>query len=124
LFCSSGDVVAYYQPRMKDLKKEMFRCALLDTKNKIIRDEVVSIGSLTASIVHPRDTFKAATRESAAAVIFIHNHLSGDIKPSQEDIPDPATGPGRRGDRHFLDHIIIGDGSHFSFRDNGLMQRP
>jgi hypothetical protein len=52
-FCSSEDVASYYRPRMKDLKEEMFRCALLDTKNKIIRDEVVSIGSLTSSIVHP-----------------------------------------------------------------------
>ncbi len=125
-FCSSGDVVSYYQPRMKDLKKEMFRCALLDTKNKIIRDEVVSIGSLTASIVHPRDTFKAAIRESAAAVIFIHNHPSGDIKPSQEDIllTRRLVQAGEVLGIQVLDHIIIGDGSHFSFRDNGLMQRP
>jgi DNA repair protein RadC len=77
-FCSSEDVVSYYRPRMKDAKKEIFRCALLDTKNKIIREEIVSMGSLTASIVHPRDTFKAAIRESAATVIFIHNHPSGD----------------------------------------------
>jgi DNA repair protein RadC len=125
-FCSSGDVVSYYQPRMKDLKKEMFRCALLDTKNKIIRDEVVSVGSLTASLVHPRETFKAAIRESAAAVIFIHNHPSGDIKPSQEDIllTRRLVQAGEVLGIQVLDHIIIGDGSHFSFRDNGLMQRP
>lgn len=124
-FCSSGDVVSYYQPRMKDLKKEMFRCALLDTKNKIIRDEVVSIGSLTASIVHPRDTYKSAIRESAAAVIFIHNHPSGDIKPSQEDIllTRRLVQAGEVLGIQVLDHIIIGDGSHFSFRDNGLIQR-
>ncbi len=125
-FCSSGDVVSYYQPRMKDLKKEMFRCALLDTKNKIIRDEVVSIGSLTASIVHPRDTYKSAIRESAAAVIFIHNHPSGDIKPSQEDIllTRRLVQAGEVLGIQVLDHIIIGDGGHFSFRDNGLIQRP
>lgn len=125
-FCSSGDVASYYQPRMKDLKKETFRCALLDTKNKIIRDEVVSIGSLTASIVHPRDTYKAAVRESAAAVIFIHNHPSGDIKPSQEDIllTRRLVQAGEVLGIQVLDHIIIGDGSHFSFRDNGLIQRP
>jgi DNA repair protein RadC len=125
-FCSSGDVVSYYQPRMKDLKKEMFRCALLDTKNKIISDEVVSIGSLSASIVHPRETFKSAIRESAAAVIFIHNHPSGDIKPSQEDIllTRRLVQAGEVLGIQVLDHIIIGDGSHFSFRDNGLMQRP
>jgi DNA repair protein RadC len=111
---------------MKDLKKEMFRCALLDTKNKIISDEVVSIGSLSASIVHPRETFKSAIRESAAAVIFIHNHPSGDIKPSQEDIllTRRLVQAGEVLGIQVLDHIIIGDGSHFSFRDNGLMQRP
>ncbi|HEX9113242.1 MAG TPA: DNA repair protein RadC [Nitrospirota bacterium] len=125
-FCSSGDVVSYYQPRTKDLKKEMFRCALLDTKNKIIQDEVVSVGTLTASLVHPRETFRAAIRESAAAVIFIHNHPSGDIKPSQEDIllTRRLVQAGEVLGIQVLDNIIIGDGSHFSFRDNGLIQRP
>jgi DNA repair protein RadC len=123
-FCSSQDVAVYYRPRMKDLKKEMFRCILLNTKNKIIREEVVSIGSLSASIVHPRDTFKAAIRESAAAVIFIHNHPSGDIKPSQEDIllTRRLMQAGEVLGIQVLDHIIIGDGDHFSFRDNGMMQ--
>jgi DNA repair protein RadC len=125
-FCSSEDVACYYRPRMKDLKKEIFRCALLDTKNKIIRDEVVSVGSLSASIVHPRDTFKAAIRESAAAVIFVHNHPSGDTKPSQEDIllTRRLVQAGDVLGIQVLDHIIIGDGAHFSFRDNGLMPRP
>ncbi len=124
-FCSSDDVASYYRPRMKDLKKETFRCALLDAKNKIIRDEVVSIGSLTSSIVHPRDTFKAAIRESAAAVIFIHNHPSGDTKPSQEDIllTRRLVQAGEILGIQVLDHIIIGDGSHFSFRENGMIGR-
>jgi len=122
-FCSSSDVAAYYRPRMKDLKKEIFRCALLDTKNTLIREEVVSIGSLSASIVHPRDTFKTAVRESAAAVIFIHNHPSGDIKPSQEDIllTRRLVQAGEVIGIRVLDHIIIGDGDHFSFRDNGMI---
>ncbi len=122
-FCSSEEVASYYRPRMKDLKKEMFRCALLDTKNKIIRDEVISIGSLTSSIVHPRDTFKTAVRESAAAVIFIHNHPSGDTKPSQEDIllTRRLVQAGELLGIQVLDHIIIGDGSHFSFRENGMI---
>ncbi len=122
-FCSSSDVAAYYRPRMKDSKKEIFRCALLDTKNKFIREEIVSIGSLTGSLVHPRDTFKAAVRESAAAVILIHNHPSGDIKPSQEDIllTRRLVQAGEMIGIQVLDHIIIGDGSHFSFRDNGMI---
>lgn len=122
-FCSSGDIAAYYRPRMKDLKKEIFRCALLDTKNKLIREEVISVGSLSASIVHPRDAFKPAVRESAAAVIFIHNHPSGDIKPSQEDIllTRRLVQAGEVLGIQVLDHIIIGDGEHFSFRDNGMI---
>jgi DNA repair protein RadC len=122
-FCSSLDVAAYYRPRMKDLKRETFRCALLDTKNKIIREEVVSIGSLSTSIVHPRDSFKAAIRESAAAVVFIHNHPSGDVKPSQEDIllTKRLVQAGDVLGIQVLDHIIIGDGGHFSFRDNGMI---
>lgn len=122
-FCSSSDVAAYYRPRMKDLKKETFRCALLDTRNKILREEVVSVGSLSASLVHPRETFKAAVRESAAAVIFIHNHPSGDVKPSQEDIllTKRLVQAGEVIGIQVLDHIIIGEGSHFSFRDNGMI---
>ncbi len=122
-FCSSQDVAAYYRPRLRDFKKEIFRCALLDTKNKILKEEVVSIGSLTASIVHPRDAFKAAVRESAAAVIFIHNHPSGDVKPSQEDIllTRRLVQAGEVIGIQVLDHIIIGDNGHFSFRDQGMI---
>ena len=122
-FCSSQEVAAYYQPRMKDAKKELFRCVLLDTKNRLIREETVSVGSLTASLVHPRETFKAAIRESATAVIFVHNHPSGDVKPSQEDIllTRRLVQAGEVLGIQVLDHIIIGDHSHFSFRDNGLI---
>jgi DNA repair protein RadC len=99
---------------------------VLDTKNKlskIIRDEEISVGSLSASLVHPRETFKAAIRESAAAVIFIHNHPSGDIKPSQEDIllTRRLVQAGEVIGIQVLDHIIIGDNEHFSFRDNGMI---
>ncbi|MFA5073052.1 MAG: DNA repair protein RadC [Nitrospirota bacterium] len=122
-FCSSQDVACYYRPRMKELKQETFRCALLDTKNRIIREEVVSIGSLSASLVHPRDSFKAAIRESAAAVIFIHNHPSGDVKPSQEDmlLTKRLVQAGDVLGIQVLDHVIIGDAAHFSFKDQGLL---
>jgi len=122
-FTSSQDVADYYRPRMKDLKKEVFRCALLDTKNKCIRDELVSVGSLSASLVHPRDTFTVAVRESAAAVIFVHNHPSGDAQPSQEDtlLTRRLIQAGEVLGIQVLDHIIIGDGHHFSFRENGLI---
>lgn len=122
-FCTSEDVARYCTPMLKDEKKEIFKCFLLDTKNKVIRDEVVSIGSLSASIVHPRDTFKSAVRESAAAVIFVHNHPSGDTKPSQEDVllTRRLVQAGEVLGIQVLNHIIVGDGSHFSFRDNGMI---
>jgi DNA repair protein RadC len=121
--CSSQEVVHYFRQTLKDRKKEIFRCFLLDTKNRVIKDEEVSVGSLTASLVHPRETFKAAIRESAAAVIFVHNHPSGDIKPSQEDLllTRRLVQAGEVLGIQVLDHIIIGDGSHFSFRDSGMI---
>ncbi|MDA8100403.1 MAG: DNA repair protein RadC [Nitrospiraceae bacterium] len=122
-FCSSQEVADYYLPRLRDIKKEMFHCALLDSKNRVVRNEVVSVGTLTASLVHPRDTFKAAIRESAAAVIFVHNHPSGDVRPSQEDIQltKRLVQAGDLLGIRVLDHIIVGDSGHFSFRDSGLL---
>lgn len=122
-FCASQDVADYYRPRLKDIKQEYFRCLLLDTKNRIIRDEPVSAGTLSASLVHPRETFKAAVRESAAAVIFVHNHPSGDARPSQEDIllTRRLVQAGDLLGIRVLDHVIVGDGGHYSFRDSGLL---
>jgi DNA repair protein RadC len=124
-FCASQDVADFYRPRLRDRKKEEFRCVLLDTKNRFLREETVSTGSLTASLVHPRETFKAAVRESAAAVIFVHNHPSGDARPSQEDIAltKRLVQAGDLLGIRVLDHVIVGDGGHFSFRDSGLIQR-
>lgn len=122
-FCSSQDVVEYYRPRLKHARQEEFRCALLDAKNRFIREETVSVGSLTASIVHPRDAFKAAVRESAAAVIFVHNHPSGEAKPSQEDIllTRRLVQAGEVIGIQVLDHIIVADAGYFSFRDSGML---
>ncbi len=124
-FCSSQDVAAHYGPKMKDSKKETFKCLLLDTKNRVIREEEVSVGSLTASLVHPRDTFRAAIREAAAAIIFIHNHPSGDTRPSQEDIllTRRLVQTGEVIGIQVLDHIIVADSGFFSFRDNGMISR-
>jgi DNA repair protein RadC len=122
-FCASQEVADYYRPRLKDVKQEHFRCLLLDAKNRIIRDEHVSAGTLSASLVHPRETFKAAVRESAAAVIFVHNHPSGDARPSQEDIllTKRLVQAGDLLGIRVLDHVIVGDGGHYSFRDSGLL---
>ena len=82
---SSRDLYHHYYPRFRDLRHEVFQLVLLDAKHAIIRDATVSKGSLTLSIVHPRDVFNLAVRESAATVIFLHNHPSGDPEPSPED---------------------------------------
>src|SRR5262249_61379709 len=82
---SGLDLFHHYPPSLRDLRHEIFKVVLLDAKHTIMRDATVSEGSLTLSIVHPREVFNLAVRESAAAVIFLHNHPSGDPTPSQED---------------------------------------
>src|SRR5919106_6968927 len=82
---SSVDLFRHYHPLVRNLRHEIFKTILLDAKHAIIRDITVSAGSLTLSIVHPREVFGLAVRESAAAVIFLHNHPSGDPQPSPED---------------------------------------
>ncbi len=122
-FRTSEDVVNYYIPLMKNLKKEIFKTVLLDSKNKMLKDVGVSEGSLTASVVHPREVFKDAIRESAAAVILVHNHPSGDPSPSREDIEitQRLVKSGEIVGIRVLDHVIIGDGSHFSFLDKKMI---
>ncbi|HEY5626938.1 MAG TPA: DNA repair protein RadC, partial [Nitrospira sp.] len=82
---SSRDLFDHYHPTLRNLRHEIFKIVLLDAKHAILRDATVSEGSLTLSIVHPREVFTLAVKESAAAVIFLHNHPSGDPTPSQED---------------------------------------
>ena len=98
---SSRDLFTHYHPTLRDLRHEVFKVILLDAKHAIMRDATVSEGSLTLSIVHPREVFTLAVRESAAAVIFLHNHPSGDPTPSQEDRTLTARfGIGRGGAGH------------------------
>ena len=122
-FTCSDDVISHYIPLMKNLKKEIFKTVLLDSKNKIIRDVTISEGSLTASIVHPREVFNPAIKNSAAAVILVHNHPSGDPSPSREDIEitQRLVKSSEIVGIKVLDHIIIGDGSHFSFLDKKMI---
>lgn len=121
-YSCSRDVYRHYHERLRDRKKEVFLTLLLDAKNRVIREVQISEGSLTASIVHPREVFAPVVRESAAAVLFIHNHPSGDPTPSREDI-DLTTRLRQAGELmgvRVLDHIIIGNGDYISFADRGL----
>ena len=122
-FRSGVDFFQHYGLKLRDLKKEVFVAVLLDQKNRFLADEVCSEGSLTSSLVHPREVFRRAVRESAAAVAFVHNHPSGDPTPSQHDrditsrLMDVAKLLGIR----MLDHVVVGEKSHFSFVENGLL---
>lgn len=121
LFRSSGDIYAHFRERLASERHEHFYVVLLDQKHRKIKDIPVSRGSLTQSIVHPRDVFLPVVRESAAAVVLVHNHPSGDPTPSQEDIA--ITRRLREvGDLmgvRVLDHIVIGRGSYVSLVEGG-----
>ncbi len=122
-FTSPQQIFNHFHFRFRDRRKEYFLILLLDSKNRIIREEQVSEGSLNQSIVHPREVFRPAIRESAAAVILVHNHPSGDPTPSREDreITRRLREGGELLGIRVLDHIIIGDGSYLSFVEQGLL---
>lgn len=121
-YTSSSEVFSHYHARLRERKKEVFISLLLDSKNRLIREICVSEGSLNASLVHPREVFSPAVRESAAAVLFIHNHPSGDPAPSREDLEltRRLREAGELMGIRVLDHIIIGNGQYVSFADRGL----
>lgn len=98
-------------------------CLYLNARNQVIHRETVSIGSLSASIVHPREVFQAAVSHSAAGVILAHNHPSGDVSPSQEDLEltRRLVQAGQIMGIEVLDHLIIGTEEFFSLKEQGLM---
>jgi DNA repair protein RadC len=118
---SPEDVYRRLYPGMRESRKEIFVELCLDTKNQIIKEDTVSIGSLNANIVHPREVFRTALLESAAHIIVAHNHPSGDPTPSREDaeITKKLLEAGRIIGIDLLDHVIIGDGRHFSMKEAG-----
>jgi DNA repair protein RadC len=122
-FTSPAQVFDFFHHELRDSRKELFLTLLLDGKNRITRKVQTSEGSLNQSIVHPREVFAPAVRESAAALIFIHNHPSGDPTPSREDreITRRLKEAGEILGIKVLDHIIIGDGAYFSFVESGLL---
>lgn len=106
---------------MKEYKKEVFKIILLDTKNKPIAVKDISMGTLNSSIVHPREVFKEAIKESANSIILVHNHPSGDCSPSKEDVnvTEKLFNVGELLNIKILDHIIIGR-DYYSFQENKL----
>jgi len=118
------DVVELCAPQLRGLDREHFWALALNTKNQLLKMVEVSVGSLNASIVHPRELFRDAVRLSAASVVVVHNHPSGDPTPSGADI-QLTRRLAKAGDVlgiELLDHVVIGDGGeHASLRDSGLM---
>ncbi len=108
---------------LMDETKEHFICLHLNQKNFILCFEVVSVGSLTASLTHPREVYKTALLSSAAALVFCHNHPSGNPAPSLEDreITKRLQEVGELHGIRVLDHVIIGHNKYFSFSDRGIL---
>lgn len=120
---SSEDVYRHFREHLEKEKREIFYVVLLTNKNRKIGDVKISEGSLTASLVHPREVFNPVIRESAAAVIFVHNHPSGDPAPSPEDleITRRLKEVGELMGVRVLDHVVIGHERYFSFSDRGML---
>jgi DNA repair protein RadC len=120
-FRGSSDVYAHFRERLGTERREHFYAVLLDNKHRKIKDVPISLGSLTSSIVHPRDVFAPVVREAAAAVILVHNHPSGDPTPSREDleITRRLREVGDLVGVRVLDHVVIGNGRYVSFVDDG-----
>ena len=116
------DVAVLVKGRLKEKKKEYFLAVLLDTRNQLIKTAEISIGSLDSSIVHPREVFKEAISASAAAVIFVHNHPSGDTEASEDDIrlTRRLAEAGEIVGIDVLDHVIIGGKEFRSLKREGL----
>ncbi len=123
-FSNSRDLFLRYRAQFFAANREFFLSLHLNSKNQLIREVLVSVGSLSTSVVHPREVFSAAVRDSSAALIFLHNHPSGDPAPSREDreCTQRLTRAGKILGIRVLDHIILGHEDYFSFADAGQLQ--
>lgn len=119
-FEDAYQVASYYWDKLGNLKQEYFICVYLDVTKKLIHEKVLFIGTLNRSLVHPREVFKEAYRVSASSIICIHNHPSGEVLPSKEDIVFTAqlVKVGKMLGIEVIDHIIIGNEKYYSFFEN------
>lgn len=118
-----ADVAALVGSDMRYLDREYFRVVLLNTRHDMLAIEEVAVGGLNSAVIHPREVFKAAIRASAAAVILVHNHPSGDPEPSADDLRITArlAEAGRILGIEVLDHVVVGDGRYVSLRERGAL---
>ena len=121
---SPESIVSLFMEEMRYYKKEVFIVLLINTKGEIIGTDKVSVGDLSTTIIHPREVFVPAIKRSAAAVVFVHNHPSGDPTPSSEDInsTQKLVDAGKIIGISVWDHIIIGDGKYISLREEQVIQ--
>jgi DNA repair protein RadC len=121
-FVNSREIYNHFKIRLRHQEQESFICVYLDNKHRIISEKEISVGTLTQSIVHPRECYAPAIQQRASAIILIHNHPSGDEKPSGADIEITKRlfEVGKIVGISVLDHVIIGDG-YYSFVDNDTM---
>jgi DNA repair protein RadC len=119
---SPADVDRLLRGRIANLDRENFVAVLLNTKNEVIGTPLISVGTLSSALVHPREVFKPAIRASAASVILAHNHPSGKTEASQEDreVTKRLVGAAEILGIEVLDHVIVGDG-HFSMKEHGML---
>jgi DNA repair protein RadC len=119
---SPADVDRLLRGRIANLDRENFVAVLLNTKNEVIESPLISVGTLSSSLVHPREVFKPAVRASAASVVLAHNHPSGKVEPSREDreVTRRLVGAAEILGIEVLDHVIVGDG-HFSMKEHGVL---
>lgn len=120
---SPRDVWAAFAPRLEDLPVEEFHVAVLDAQHRLERDITITRGILNSSLVHPREVFREAIAERAAAIVLVHNHPSGDPSPSADDraITTQLVAAGRLLDIPVADHVIIGRGRYLSFAESGWL---
>jgi DNA repair protein RadC len=120
---TSAAVYDAFRERFAKADREEFLVVPLDGKNQVLGFHVVSVGSLTASLVHPREVYKAAILANAAAIVVVHGHPSGNPEPSAEDreITGRLKQAGDLLGIKLLDHVVIGDGRYVSFADEGIL---
>jgi DNA repair protein RadC len=120
---TAKDVYNYFIDNLQDKKKEHFYALLLDSKNQIISEELISVGTLNSSLIHPREVFNSAVKASANSIILVHNHPSGDSTPSSEDkeVTKMLYNAGHLLKIKVADHVIIGKDDYTSLKENKLM---
>lgn len=119
------DVFENFHKRLRWAKREHFFVLLLDARHKIQREERVSLGTLTASLVHPREVFREAVRDAAAALVLVHNHPSGDPTPSSEDrvVTRRLAEAGAVLGIRIVDHVVVAERGYYSFQAEGILEK-